>query len=128
VIFWEVASLFFALLCLAPWLLRCGSLFYFRFLLERGDVGFERSVFLFLRFDWHKYLGFLFSAFFFFRGIARSNSAVYRYNFTGEILKPSLLGNSYGIGLYVWLDGRSNDWFDRGLHVQDWVDCRLTAG
>jgi hypothetical protein len=65
VIFWEVASLFFALLCLGPWLLRCGSLFYFRFLLERGDVGFERSVFLFLRFDWHTYLGFLFSAFFF---------------------------------------------------------------
>jgi hypothetical protein len=26
VIFWEVASLFFALLCLGPWLLRCGSL------------------------------------------------------------------------------------------------------
>jgi hypothetical protein len=83
-------------------------------------VGFERSVFLFLRFDWHTYLGFLFSVFFFFRGIARSNSVrglhVCRFNFKGEILKPSLLGNSYGIGLYVWLDGRSNDWFDRGLH------------
>jgi hypothetical protein len=64
--------------------------------------------------------------------LVRIRSADYihvcRFNFTGEILKPSLLGNSYGIGLYVWLDGRSNDWFDRGLHVQDWVDCRLTVG
>jgi hypothetical protein len=76
--------------------------------------------------------GFFFRCFFFFRGIARSNSVrglhVCIFNFTGEILKPSLLGNSYGIGLYVWLDGRSNDWFDCGLHVQDWVDCRLTVG
>jgi hypothetical protein len=59
--------------------------------------------------------GFIFRRFFFFRGIGRSNSVrgLCRFNFSGEILKPSLLGNSYGIGLYVWLHGRSNDWFDR---------------
>jgi hypothetical protein len=130
VIFWQVASLFFALLCPGPWLLRCGSLFSFRVLFGRGVVGFERSVFLFLWFDWHTYLGFLFSAFFFsfVVSIGRSNSVrgLCRFNFAGGILKTSLLGNSYGIGLYVWLDGRSNDWFDRSF--DHWIDVGLMAG
>jgi hypothetical protein len=95
-------------------------------------VGFERSVFLFLWFDWHTYLGFLFSAFFFSFVVlvVRIRSADCRFNFAGGILKTSLLGNSYGIGLYVWLDGRSNDWFDRWFDrsFDHWLDIGLTAG
>jgi hypothetical protein len=60
----------------------------------------------------------------------RSADCVVRFNFAGGILKTSLLGNSYGIGLYVWLDGRSNDWFDRWFDrsFDHWLDIGLTAG